>query len=215
MPQNLTDYKSTLVQVMAWCCQATSHYMSQCWPKSILPYGVTGPHWVNWALSLLPWYLTFNPNQYETNISPVYWNWKATVVTVLAQSQQLTVVSNDLFILQVITKSKVSHYKTVANGCSFTTITQPESIMPTSRVCKMDDPATAGRILLCGDNEEKWREIQIDEGMGARMLRESIMLGDGNTQTLVYEIKHQTYLEDMYTFNAVLHTKQRRKQIHA
>ena len=25
--------KSTLVQVMAWCCQATSHYLSQCWPR--------------------------------------------------------------------------------------------------------------------------------------------------------------------------------------
>ena len=31
MPQDLTDDKSTLVQVMAWCHQATSHYLSQCW----------------------------------------------------------------------------------------------------------------------------------------------------------------------------------------
>ena len=31
IPQDLTDDKSTLVQVMAWCCQATSHYLSQCW----------------------------------------------------------------------------------------------------------------------------------------------------------------------------------------
>ena len=29
-----TDDKSTLVQVMAWCRQATSHYLNQCWPKS-------------------------------------------------------------------------------------------------------------------------------------------------------------------------------------
>ena len=28
------DYKSALVQVMAWCHQATSHYLSQCWPRS-------------------------------------------------------------------------------------------------------------------------------------------------------------------------------------
>ena len=26
MPMDLTDHTSTLVQVMAWCCQATSHY---------------------------------------------------------------------------------------------------------------------------------------------------------------------------------------------
>ena len=38
--------KSTLVQVMAWCHQATSHYLNQCWPRSLTPYGVTGPQWV-------------------------------------------------------------------------------------------------------------------------------------------------------------------------
>ena len=37
MPQALTDDKSTLVQVMAWCRQATSHYLSQCWPRSMSP----------------------------------------------------------------------------------------------------------------------------------------------------------------------------------
>ena len=47
IPQNLTDDKSTLVQVMAWCCQATSHYLSQCWPRSMSPYGITRPQWVN------------------------------------------------------------------------------------------------------------------------------------------------------------------------
>ena len=31
MPQELTYDKSTLVHVMAWWRQATSHYMSQCW----------------------------------------------------------------------------------------------------------------------------------------------------------------------------------------
>ena len=40
---NPTDDKSTLVQVMAWCHQATSHYLSQCWPRSMSPYGVTRP----------------------------------------------------------------------------------------------------------------------------------------------------------------------------
>ena len=46
MPQDLTDDKSTLVQVMAWCRQATSHYLSQCWPRSMSPNGVTRPQWV-------------------------------------------------------------------------------------------------------------------------------------------------------------------------
>ena len=46
MPRDLTDDKSTLVQVMARCRQARSHYLSQCWPSSTLPYGVTRPQWV-------------------------------------------------------------------------------------------------------------------------------------------------------------------------
>ena len=46
MPLDLTDDKSTLVQVMAWCRQATSHYLSQCWPRSVSPNGVTRPQWV-------------------------------------------------------------------------------------------------------------------------------------------------------------------------
>ena len=35
--------KSTLVQVRTWCRQAASHYLSQCWPRSMSPYGVTSP----------------------------------------------------------------------------------------------------------------------------------------------------------------------------
>ena len=46
MPQDLTDDKSTLFQVMAWCRQATSHYPNQCWLRSPMPYGVTRPQWV-------------------------------------------------------------------------------------------------------------------------------------------------------------------------
>ena len=46
MPQDLTDDESTLVQVMAWCHQATSHCLSQCGPRFRLAYGITGPQWV-------------------------------------------------------------------------------------------------------------------------------------------------------------------------
>ena len=48
MSLDLTDDKSTSVQVMAWCLQAPSHYLSQCWPTSMLPYGINGPQWVKW-----------------------------------------------------------------------------------------------------------------------------------------------------------------------
>ena len=32
---------------MAWCHQATSHYLSQCWPRSLSSYDVTRPQWIN------------------------------------------------------------------------------------------------------------------------------------------------------------------------
>ena len=49
MSLDFTDDLSILVQVMAWCRQATSHYLSKCWRRFLLPSGVTRPQWVNWS----------------------------------------------------------------------------------------------------------------------------------------------------------------------
>ena len=55
MPLDLTNDKSLLVQVMAWCRQATSHYLSQCWSRSMSPNDVARPQWVNslWSRELI------------------------------------------------------------------------------------------------------------------------------------------------------------------
>ena len=47
MSPDLTDDKSTLVLVMAWCLQAASHYLSQCWLRSMSSNGITRPQCVN------------------------------------------------------------------------------------------------------------------------------------------------------------------------
>ena len=44
---DLTDVKSTLVQVMAWCRQATSHYLSQCCHMLSLSYKELNPKWIS------------------------------------------------------------------------------------------------------------------------------------------------------------------------
>ena len=44
-PKSLIGDESTLVQVMAWCRQATSHYLSQFWSRSVLPYNINRPQW--------------------------------------------------------------------------------------------------------------------------------------------------------------------------
>ena len=84
MIQDLTDDKSTLVQVMAWCRQATSHYLSQCWPRSVSPYGVIRPQWVN---SLAPercgsivTSIFFLNAFYNLYLEHFLWNWSQVAV---------------------------------------------------------------------------------------------------------------------------------------
>ena len=57
MSLDFTDDQSTLVQVMAWCHQATSRYLIQYWPRSLTPYGVTRPQWVKslWPSDAIWW----------------------------------------------------------------------------------------------------------------------------------------------------------------
>ena len=70
MSLDLIDDKSTLVQVMAWCRQAASHYLSQCWPRSMSPNGVTGPQCVN------SWTLIHSPGTEwkHENLQTEFWN---------------------------------------------------------------------------------------------------------------------------------------------
>ena len=46
MPLDSFDDESTFVQVNAWLQKATSHYLSQCWSRSMTWYGVSRPQWV-------------------------------------------------------------------------------------------------------------------------------------------------------------------------
>ena len=65
VPLDFTDDKSTLVQVMVWCRQATSHYLSQCWPRSLPPNGITRPQWVNKHNHELPKKYILHISQHE------------------------------------------------------------------------------------------------------------------------------------------------------
>ena len=60
----LTDDKSTLVQVMAWCRQATSHYLSQCWPDACRHMASLGHNELtHWLLMGLNGVYTVKPQQ--------------------------------------------------------------------------------------------------------------------------------------------------------
>ena len=46
----LDEFHSTLLTICQhWlrCLVAPSHYLSQCWPRSISPHGITRPQWLN------------------------------------------------------------------------------------------------------------------------------------------------------------------------
>ena len=47
IPVSLTVDKSTLVQVMARCCQATSHYLNRWWLSYLTPSDIIRGQWVN------------------------------------------------------------------------------------------------------------------------------------------------------------------------
>ena len=56
--QNFNNDKSTLVRVMAWCCKAPIHYLSQCWPRSLSSFCVIKPQWVKvfTEIGMLSWW---------------------------------------------------------------------------------------------------------------------------------------------------------------
>ena len=70
MSLDLNDDKATLVQVMAWCCQATSHYLSQCWPRFMMSYAITSHNELTDTRSipymLMPW---FRGNIHDKHLS--------------------------------------------------------------------------------------------------------------------------------------------------
>ena len=62
-----TDDKSTLIHVMAWCCQEASHYLSQCWPRSM------APNWI-WSKFICIPFLLY-PKTLDQHASSVTGRW--------------------------------------------------------------------------------------------------------------------------------------------
>ena len=70
MSLDLTNNNSTLVQILARSNLVTSHYLSQCWLGSMLPYGVTRPQWLKAWYPILSSLKPLEPASYtlETNL---------------------------------------------------------------------------------------------------------------------------------------------------
>ena len=48
---SLTKEKFKLAEVVAWCHQAPTYCLSQCWHRSMWSYGFTRPQWVTWNVA--------------------------------------------------------------------------------------------------------------------------------------------------------------------
>ena len=67
------DDKFTLVGVMVWCCQVTSHYLSQCWPRFVPPYGIIRSQRLISFMKSTPlciWYLLFHKTSSLVSMMP-------------------------------------------------------------------------------------------------------------------------------------------------
>ena len=80
---------------MAWCHQATSHYLSQCWPRLLSSYDVTRPQWVK-LLNKQPWcpilaMMVRCPCNvmFRIRMSPVQWQ----SITKITQKQSQSIVN--------------------------------------------------------------------------------------------------------------------------
>ena len=79
MPQNPSDDKQTLVELMAYFHQATNHYLHNCWPRSMSPYSTTRPLWIN----VHEIYMSLNDNKLPK------WMWGTQYLTMATQNQDL------------------------------------------------------------------------------------------------------------------------------
>ena len=74
MSLDLTDAKSTLVQVMAWCRQATSHCLSQCWTTDLSRHMASlGRNELHCILKRKTHWFNYNINTYKFRILLFLW----------------------------------------------------------------------------------------------------------------------------------------------
>ena len=66
----LTDDYSKVVQVLAYCCQATRHYLNQYWPRLMPPYGNTRHKYLFLTVYKLSQFPIAFVNKIRTNTPP-------------------------------------------------------------------------------------------------------------------------------------------------
>ena len=122
---DFTADQSTLVQVMAWCRQAPSHYLSQCWPRSLLPYGVTRPQWVK-ATTPLNYLPISNDDNFCPSISSSYLlsrffscNWKKTLRIVCCECNDLFQCCINPWCAEFLYYNMIYYFSIIIRWCKY------------------------------------------------------------------------------------------------
>ena len=95
---------------MAWCRQATSYYLNQCWPRCMMPYGITRPQWVSGGFMSL-WYQDIILGKWLNSLKPdgtighqhknLWGNWGCLFIIIIFFFRNTHLLQ--LFVLNVIT----------------------------------------------------------------------------------------------------------------
>ena len=143
----MTGDKSTLFQVMAWCRQATSHYLSQCWPRYMLPYGITRPQCVNDSEK---WRKT--PNEGTVFVSCVIKNYHYSDVKMgpmMSQITSLTIVYSTVYSGANQRKHQSSVSLAFVRGIHWWPVNSPHKGPVTQKMFPFDDIIILGPLYWC------------------------------------------------------------------
>ena len=88
--------------IVAWCCQAISHYLSQCWSKYMSSYRITKPYWVKLCALC---YITWKSTVLDNILEPIFLT-TALTVTIFSRPRKLFRVTE--VILWMVYCSQVS-----------------------------------------------------------------------------------------------------------
>ena len=97
MPRDLTDDWSTLVQVMAWCCQVASHYLNY---VDQVKWHITEPN----GLFVRCWFQHYNDSKHQWNKNVIFMEFssvaalKVVILTIFQHSQWWKLHQNDISI---------------------------------------------------------------------------------------------------------------------
>ena len=128
VPQNIFAYKPTFAQVMAWCRQGPSHYLSISWRWSMLPYGVRLCRYQNPQALLSNWHSWVRLVYLQTFVVCWIFVFNHDFVNFHVYLAVLTNVFNFIFLSCIyecnVSRKKPMHVQHVKSGLNISTFSQ-------------------------------------------------------------------------------------------